>query len=91
MEPMRYKTLCAICVFAFTLAAQTPSIEQSLSLKQVQNPEISPDGKYVAYVVQQANWDENEFVSQIWIANPGTDDRYQLTSGKKSSQNLQIF
>ncbi len=32
-------------------------------------------------------WDENEFVQQIWIANAATGDRYQLTSGRKSSQN----
>jgi dipeptidyl aminopeptidase/acylaminoacyl peptidase len=39
----------------------------------------------VAYSVQQANWDENDFVSQIWIAVTATGERYQLTSGKKSS------
>jgi Tol biopolymer transport system component len=67
--------------------AQTPSIDQSLSAKSVTNAEISPDGRYVGYVVQQADWDENEFVQQIWIANVATGDRYPLTSGRKSNQN----
>src|SRR5262249_27414825 len=48
--------------------------------------EISPDGRYVAYVVQQTNWEENEFVQQIWIDMLTTGERYQPTSGKKSSQ-----
>ena len=47
---------------------------------------ISPDGHYVAYSVTQANWDENEFVQQIWVAVVATGERYQLTSAKKSSQ-----
>ena len=37
--------------------------------------------------VTQANWEENEFVQQIWIAVVASGERYQLTSGKKSSQN----
>jgi dipeptidyl aminopeptidase/acylaminoacyl peptidase len=65
---------------------QTPTIDQSLSAKQAIGVAISPDGRYVAYVVQQANWEENSFDTQIWIAQPATGERYQLTSGKKSSQ-----
>ena len=53
---------------ALTAFAQTPSIEQSLGMKSVSGAQISPDGRYVAYTVQQANWDEDEFVQQIWIA-----------------------
>lgn len=71
---------------AVVLAAQTPTIDQSLSAKQAVGAEISPDGRYVAYVVQQANWEENSFDTQIWIAQLVTGERYQLTSGKKSSQ-----
>jgi dipeptidyl aminopeptidase/acylaminoacyl peptidase len=48
---------------------------------------ISPDGRYVAYHVTSTNWDENAFVTQIWIASTVTGERYQLTSGKKSSTN----
>ncbi len=77
------------CVFTLAAFAQTPTIDQSLGTKSVSGAEISPDGKYVAYTVQQADWEENEFVQQIWIANAGTGERYQLTSGKKSSQGPQ--
>lgn len=72
------------CALAF---AQTPTIDQSLSMKQVQGPQISPDGRYVAYLVQQTDWEDDDFVQQIWIAMLATGERYQLTSGKKSSQN----
>jgi len=78
--------LTLTCLVAIVASAQTPTIDQSLSAKSVANAEISPDGRYVAYTVQQADWDENEFVRQIWIANVASGDRYQLTRGRKSSE-----
>jgi Tol biopolymer transport system component len=35
--------------------------------------------------VQEPNWEDNEFVQQIWIAVPATGERYALTSARKSS------
>jgi dipeptidyl aminopeptidase/acylaminoacyl peptidase len=75
-------TLLIVAAFA-----QTPTIDQSLGMQSVGNARISPDGQYVAYTVTQANWEENEFAQQIWIAAVASGERYQLTSGKKSSQN----
>ena len=72
-----------VCALA---AAQTPTIDQSLSMKSAQDAQISPDGRYVAYIVQQTNWEDNEFVRQIWVYMLATGERYQLTSGKKSSE-----
>jgi hypothetical protein len=43
-------------LFVFAAFAQTPSIDQSLSMQSVGSVRISPDGKYVAYTVQQAKW-----------------------------------
>src|SRR5579872_2349300 len=72
--------LASVCA-----VAAVPTIDTSLSARAVSGAAISPDGRYVAYTVQQANWDENDFVAQIWIAVTATGERYQLTSGKKSS------
>jgi dipeptidyl aminopeptidase/acylaminoacyl peptidase len=66
-------------------AAGVPTIDESLSMKSVSGPQISPDGRYVAYHVASTNWEENEFVTQIWVASTVTGERYQLTSGKKSA------
>jgi dipeptidyl aminopeptidase/acylaminoacyl peptidase len=73
------------CVCALPGFTQTPSIDQSLSMKSAGGAQISPDGRYVAYSVQQANWDQNDFIQQIWIAVTATGEQYQLTQGKKSS------
>ena len=79
-------SLLLLILFCAIGCAQTPTIDQSLSMQSVQSAEISPDGRYVAYTVQQTNWEDDEFVQQLWIAMLSTGERYQLTSGKKSSQ-----
>ena len=66
-------------------AAGVPTIDESLSMKSVSAPRISPDGRYVAYHAGSTNWEDNEFVTQIWVASTVTGERYQLTSGKKSA------
>src|SRR2546427_1790835 len=74
-----------LCAAALAASAATPTIDQSLSMKSASGAQISPDGRYVAFVVQQANWDENEFTQQIWAASMATGERFQLTRDKKSS------
>lgn len=68
-----------------SVAGQTPTIEQSLSMKLVGSPRLSPNGQYVVYEERTTDWEQNAFVTQLWIAVTATGERYQLTSGKKSS------
>ena len=81
-----YRNRFALALLVSAAARATvPTIDESLSMKSVAGAQISPDGRYVAYSVTQTNWDDNDFISQIWIAVTATGERYQLTSGKKSS------
>jgi len=80
--------ICLIAGISQTLVAQsstTPSIEQSISLKSISNPRISPDGRYVAYHVTRTNWEENAYETDIWIGVTSSGETYQLTNAKKSS------
>jgi dipeptidyl aminopeptidase/acylaminoacyl peptidase len=78
-------TLFVSCAL-LTAAPKVPTIDQSLEFHAPANPRISPDGRYIAYEVQSADWEENVFKSEIWIAPVASPhDRYQLTRGKKSS------
>jgi dipeptidyl aminopeptidase/acylaminoacyl peptidase len=67
-------------------SAAAPSVDQILSLKRAGSPELSPDGRYVAYTVRATNWDENAYETQIWLADAATGATHQLTNGRKSSQ-----
>lgn len=59
---------CAVLGGVAPLGAQTspialpkvaPPVDQILSLKWAGSPEISPDGRLVAYTVRETNWDDN--------------------------------
>ena len=63
-----------------------PTADQILSLKRAGSPEISPDGRWVAYTVRETNWDDNAYETEIWLANAATATTRQLTNAKKSSQ-----
>jgi dipeptidyl aminopeptidase/acylaminoacyl peptidase len=63
-----------------------PTVDQILSLKRAGSPEISPDGRWVAYTVRETNWDDNAYETEIWLADAVTGATRQLTNAKKSSQ-----
>lgn len=64
---------------------KTPEFEDHLGLKAPVNPKISPDGKFILYSVRQPDWEENKYVSQIWMAAVETGELKQMTYAKNSS------
>src|SRR5713226_1675293 len=68
-------------------ASTTPAIDQSLEMKSVFNPRISPDGRRVVYELQSTNWEDNSFDRNLWIADVASGESHALTSAKKSSTN----
>ncbi|MDP1568458.1 MAG: S9 family peptidase [Vicinamibacterales bacterium] len=66
-------------------AARAQTIDELVSLKRAGAPAISPDGRRVAYTVREANWEENRYDTQIWIANADGGEPRRLTGGPKSS------
>jgi len=76
----------AAAVHAQTRTATGPTVDQILSLKRAGSPEISPDGRWVAYTIREPNWDDNAYETEIWLADVATGATRQLTNAKKSSQ-----
>ena len=70
----RMRTLVFLAVLP--LLAQTPTIEQSMNWKSASAARISPDGKFIAYQVTGADWEQNAFVSQTWVVMTATGERY---------------
>ncbi len=77
--------LLTLVQLAFASSNRVPTIEQAIDFQSAGGPRISPDGRYVAYQVQETDWKENSFEGEIWIAVTATGERYQLTNAKKSS------
>lgn len=79
----------AALVVVLPVAAQTPTIDQLLSMKSVARPRISPDARYVAYEMTETDWKDNAYVSNLWLADTQSGRTYQLTRGKKSADSAQ--
>jgi len=76
-----------VLLSAVLLGAQekhTPTFDETLSLKAINSPRISPDGRFVAYRMRETNWKDNTYVSQAWLMNVATGASFQLTRGTKS-------
>jgi len=65
---------------------RVPTIDELLTIKTVawSGVALSPDGKWVAYLVRQADFKADAFINHIWIVEASTGRNYQLTRGEKS-------
>ena len=85
------KYAATLLAFAPYIAAQTvvptrtPTIDQSIEMRSVAAPQISPDGHHVVYEETRANWEANAFETDLWLANTATGESHLLTVAAKSS------
>jgi len=74
-----------------SLYAQTPAkhplaFDDLIKLHRLSAPEVSPDGKWVAYAISTPDMESNRGVSNIWMAATGGGEPVQVTqSGHDSS------
>lgn len=66
-------------------AKRVPTVEDLMALKSVGGVRISPDGTRVAYTVTETDFEQDAYVTQIWLADVASGRALQLTRGKKSS------
>jgi dipeptidyl aminopeptidase/acylaminoacyl peptidase len=94
--PMTFsrRTVCSSIV-ALAIACPTamasdqgrvPTVDDLLMIKSVGSVAISPDGKWVAYTVRETDFKAD--ANHIWIADPASGRKYQLTRGDKSAENM---
>src|SRR5258705_5493760 len=87
---MRIRVLLLACLLVSPtiLTAQKRAIgfEDFIALKSVSDPQLSPDGKWVAYTVTTPSLQDNRGVSRIWVADVTTGRTRQLTGGPGSDR-----
>src|SRR5260370_9328192 len=62
------------------------TIDSYLALKNVGDPQLSPDGKWVAYTIGTVSLPENRSISGIWVAELATGQTRGLTQGPGSDR-----
>ena len=60
--------------------------EDFIALKSVSDPQLSPDGKWVAYTVSTVSLQDNRGVARVWIAEVATGRARALTGGPGSDR-----
>jgi dipeptidyl aminopeptidase/acylaminoacyl peptidase len=79
----------ALGVLLSPLAAQEKhvlTIDEFLSIPVVSDPQLSPDGTLVAYVVTTASLEDDRSTSRIWLGEIATGENWQATMGAGSDR-----
>lgn len=86
----RFVIAISVLMLAFVSTATAQdnrrySVEDLLKVRRVSDPQVSPDGRHVAFAVGDVNLDGNRVVNQIYVMPVGGGDAKQLTSGTSSA------
>src|SRR4051812_41427559 len=77
-----------LSIFPSLLAAQKHAItfDDYIALKAVSDPQLSPDGKWVAYTVSIPSLQDNRNVSRVWVVEVATGKSRPSTNGPGSDR-----
>jgi dipeptidyl aminopeptidase/acylaminoacyl peptidase len=78
----------ALSSFAAIATAQETrrfTVEELLKVRRVGDPQVSPNGKRVAFTIGDVNYDLNKVITQIYVMQIDGSGLKQLTSGAASS------
>ena len=87
----RFVTSISVLLFALTSLAVAQdtrrfTIQELLKVRRVGDPQVSPDGKHVAFTIGDVNFDANRVVTQIYVMPLATGGEIKrLTSGDSSA------
>lgn len=85
----RLFAVSVISLFALSVLAlgqeKRFTIDNLLKVRRVSDPQVSPDGRMVAFNIGDVKFDDNRIVNQIYVAPIGGGEPKQLTSGGSSA------
>jgi dipeptidyl aminopeptidase/acylaminoacyl peptidase len=73
-----------VCSIAQTAAKRTLKPTDVYLLKNIGDPQVSPDGKWVAYTVSNVDTAKDKRNSDVWMVNREGTETIQLTSTEES-------
>ena len=86
------KRICVLITLSLTLFLITAVAQQKrimtfddvLALKNVSDAQVSPDGRWIAYVVSKADMKENATDADLWLVSTEGGAAVRLTTSKKN-------
>jgi dipeptidyl aminopeptidase/acylaminoacyl peptidase len=81
-QPFRFTVLAAVLAAAVPASAQRPMTAVDLiDVPRLSDPQLSPDGRQVAFLRSDADWKANKRITHVWRAIVATGETTRLTSG----------
>ena len=70
-SPLEPSSFCSLSVWAVGVSAQPRPIGfvEALSLPVIQDPQLSPDGRQVVFVMETADWKANRRLGHLYRIN----------------------
>lgn len=78
--------LSSVCVFAQD-TKRAITLDDFFKMKTVESPQISPDGKWVAYTVSEMDLKEDESETRIWMVSTSGGEAIPMTAKGYSAGN----
>ncbi len=85
MKSISKLLLLTVMAFSSAYAQSGFTFDDMMNIRRVGDPQLSPDGKTVAYTVGVVNKAENRTLTQIYVVNVDGSGQRQLTKGASSS------
>jgi dipeptidyl aminopeptidase/acylaminoacyl peptidase len=83
------RTAAFLALAACSVSAQTPrhgmTVEDLATYSHVGAPQVSPDGRWVAYTVAHVDTAEDKSYTELWMVSWDGQEHVQLTYGKDSA------
>ena len=95
LSPRRLALLAAVVAIlvappARSAAALKPwTSDDILAMRVVTDPQLSPDGRWVAYVVSSLNDDHSDYQTDVWIVPASGGPARRITTSQQADENPQ--
>ncbi len=89
MRYLRFLLFLLVCITLTTSAGFSQSrshpfsVHDLLSMERISNPQVSPDGKRIVFVLSKTDLEENRSRTDLWMVRTDGKDLRQLTSHKE--------
>lgn len=86
--PLAFFSLALLASITFAQSAPPPhpfTVDDLFGMQEISDPQISPDGQFVAYVVNSTNLKEDKTATRIWMVPAAGGDPIPLTAEGPSS------
>lgn len=84
MLAFRAALLAALLAPAAHAGTQPWTLDDILGMKVVADPQVSPDGKWVAWVVQELKPDSSDYQTDVWLAPVAKGEPRRLTAAPEN-------